>query len=148
MSWCLVLNLYFEDSQIRDDRRSPHQKKQSVCGRDTETLDITSWVVQETKCDIRVGQERAGGSAKRSGVNPRKHSCKSSLDQFGNFSNIYQYFTFWQPAPIIIYLRLQDRVSGLAEQKKVRISGSSATDAAGAIWRPMKGVGMEMSQWN
>ena len=48
----------------------------------------------------------------------------------------------------MINLRLQDRVSGLAEQKKVRISGSSATDAAGAIWRPMKGVGMEMSQWN
>jgi len=36
----------------------------------------------------------------------------------------------------MINLRLQDRVSGLAEQKKVRISGSSATDAAGAIWRP------------
>ena len=29
----------------------------------------------------------------------------------------------------------QDRVSGLGEQKKVRISGSSAADAAGAIWR-------------
>jgi len=35
----------------------------------------------------------------------------------------------------------QDRVSGLAEHKKVRISGSSATDAAGAIWRLMEVLG-------
>lgn len=35
----------------------------------------------------------------------------------------------------------QDRVSGLGEQKKVRISGSCAADAAGAIWRVMEVLG-------
>eukprot|EP00435_Cladocopium_sp_Y103_P032942 s1193_g8.t1 len=35
----------------------------------------------------------------------------------------------------------QDRVSGLGEQKKVRISGSCVADAAGAIWRVMEVLG-------
>eukprot|EP00913_Durusdinium_trenchii_P000817 g763.t1 len=39
----------------------------------------------------------------------------------------------------------QDQVSGLAEQKKVRISGASAADAAGAIWRVLEVLGELMA---
>ena len=82
----MCCKLKIHKSQMIADR---HAKNQNVCWRETETLDIKSLVVQETKCDIRVGQERAGGSANRWGVNPGKHSCNySSLDQFDNFSNI------------------------------------------------------------
>lgn len=35
----------------------------------------------------------------------------------------------------------QDHVLGLPEQKKVRISGGSAADAAGAIWRVLEVLG-------
>ena len=51
---------------------------------ETQTPDITSLVVQETQCDIKMCQERAGGSAKRSGVgvDPRKHF--SNMSHFGS----------------------------------------------------------------
>ena len=75
----------------------------------------------------------------QSGSGEGRGKCKEIRSRSWSQKTFLQYVTFWQPAPIIpimINLRLQDCVAGLAEQKKVRIAGRSSTDAAKAIWRP------------